>query len=86
VSTNPIIDPDEFGEPVSEKYQRLGAKNITDTGMYVRFEPGFGLNVHIGIRYVKDGWPKTYVDYEKMVLSIEGWETLCSLVDEWRER
>lgn len=74
-----VIDKDEYGRPVDDRYKRLGANGAT-AGMYVRFEPGFGLNVHIG-HHALDG-----IDTERMSMSITGWESLCALVDEWRAR
>lgn len=88
-----VVDHDEYGRPVSDRYKRLGAGSAPDddTGLYVRFEPGFGLNVHIGIRHsVYTGdygrCPQETRDFEKVVLGIQGWERLCELVDEWRAR
>lgn len=85
-------DRDEYGQPVTEHYKRLGANSDQD-GMYVRFEPGFGLNVHIGFRLgVYPGeygrGQKVYRDFEDkgMVMGIDGWERLGELVDEWRAR
>lgn len=86
-------DLDEHGYPVTDRYRRLGA-NGTEAGLFVRFEPGFGLNVHIGWRKpvykqpLSSSWrdPDGYVDEEKLVVGIKGWETLGALVDEWRER
>jgi len=76
--TGDTVDRDEYGEPVKDRYRRLGA-NGEATGVYVRFEPGFGLNVHIGFR-------SSYTDHEGLILSIVGWERLCELADEWRAR
>jgi hypothetical protein len=92
-----VVDLDEYGEPVREEHKRLGAgaTREDETGLYVRFEPGFGLNVHIGIRsarykqgrraYLGDK-PDHYEDEEKLVVGIGGWERLGELVDEWRAR
>lgn len=89
----PVVDLDEYGVPIEDdRYRRLGAgsKSERDVGLYVRFEPGFGLNVHIGMRAGRKhdyrNRPQEFVDVEKMALSIQGWDHLCSLVDEWRER
>ena len=89
-----IIDRDEYGVPVRDEYKRLGVKNEEDTGLYVRFEPGFGLNVHIGIRrqYIKQpNGTILHGPYEirddknrELVLGIEGWERLCELADEYK--
>ncbi len=85
-----VIDCDEYGRPVNERYQRLGARGVDEEGLFVRFEPGFGLNVIIGFRrgIYKQGnyWPLPPQDKDEMVLSIDGWEKLCSLVDEYRAR
>lgn len=89
-----VVDRDEYGEPVGDRYKRLGAgaERADETGLYVRFEPGFGLNVHVGIRakHLKPGdrvnYPSAYVDEEQLVLGIHGWERLCELVDEYRAR
>lgn len=62
------------------RVERLGGED----GMYVRFDYGFGTNVHIGHRFY-DAWDRKTVDRELCVLSIEGWEHLCELVDEWRQ-
>jgi hypothetical protein len=89
-----VTDCDEYGRPVADRYQRLGASGNQE-GMYVRFEPGFGLNVHIGYRLkvltTKGTFnlgPYEHRDKETigMALSIEGWERLGELVDEWRAR
>ncbi len=82
-----MTDRDEHGNPVTDRYQRLGASGNQD-GLYVRFEPGFGLNVHIGLRLkVTVPWGE-YQDFEDrgMVLGIDGWKRLGELVDEWRTR
>ena len=83
-----VNDYDEHGVPVPERYRRLGASGLHETGLYVRFEPGFGLNVHIGHRLRNElVEPRGLVrDHERMVLGIDGWERLCELVDEWRAR
>lgn len=78
------VDRDEHGVPVTERYRRLGASGQTE-GLYVRFEPGFGLNVHIGFRICHSATKKR-VENERLVLGIDGWERLGELVDEWRER
>lgn len=96
---DPVVDTDEYGRPVRDEYRRLGAGSMSDTdeGLYVRFEPGFGLNVHIGTRLkvtVQGGMypygPHELRDFEDsrhgMVLGIQGWERLCELMDEWRVR
>lgn len=93
----------EFGEPVPEvmkaivekfapeedRYGRLGAQG-KEEGLYVRFDPGFGLNIYIGHRkadYKEHSWLlSSYSDGDEIGMSIIGWEHLCSLVDEWRER
>lgn len=71
------------------RYDRLGADGDNE-GVYVRFDPGFGLNVYIGLRHDRrfmgnedDRFADSRVEFG---LSIGGWETLCSLVDEWRSR
>jgi hypothetical protein len=89
--TEPLaVDRDEYGAPVSDRYRRLGA-NGDQEGLFVRFEPGFGLNVHIGFRYrrypgdplaLTDPW----IEKELGALGITGWERLGELVDEWRTR
>jgi hypothetical protein len=50
--------------------ERLG--NPKD-GLYVRFDYGFGTNVHIVLN-----------EHRELVMSIQGWERLCGLVDEYR--
>jgi hypothetical protein len=42
-------------------------------GFHVRFDYGFGTNVHICLN-----------EYHQLAMSIQGWEKLCSLVDEYR--
>lgn len=87
-----VVDCDEYGRPVSERYRRLGAKGLQEDGMYVRFEPGFGLNVHIGFRRRTERFGSygtiygPHEDADRLVLGIQGWERLCELVDVWRER
>jgi hypothetical protein len=89
-----VEDCDEYGVPVTDRYKRLGAgsESTADTGLYVRFEPGFGLNVHIGRRMAFSsqtdfgGRRSEIRDVESMVLGIGGWERLVELVDEWRAR
>lgn len=70
-------------------YERLGAKD-KEEGLYVRFDPGFGLNVYIGHRTAVykgySSFPSSYEDNSEIGMSIIGWEHLCSLIDEWRER
>lgn len=88
---NRVIDRDEYGREVSERYRRLGAgsESAADTGLFVRFEPGFGLNVHIGRRvHLRDRYGLTgeLKDTDLAVLSIGGWQRLCELVDEYRAR
>lgn len=90
--SEPVNDTDEYGRPVSDRYQRLG----TDDGIYVRFEPGFGLNVHIGHRKPEYGPQPIYGgsrpllgykdDPNEFAMSIGGWERLCEMADEWRAR
>lgn len=82
-------DTDEYGHPLDQRYERLGATGRSE-GLYVRFEPGFGLNVYLGLRirlYTDD----RVVDHKEVGghefgMSIDGWERLCELVDEYRER
>lgn len=89
-----VEDHDEYGRPVGDRYKRLGAGSgsTAEEGLYVRFEPGFGLNVHIGHRHAvreraDDPWSRAVVkDFERCVLGIGGWERLAELVDEWRAR
>ncbi len=87
-------DFDEYGQPVTARYERLGASD-DEEGIYVRFEPGFGLNVHIGLRLKVTSPGGTvghghyeYRDFEDkgMALSIDGWERMGELMDEWRNR
>ncbi len=89
-----MTDYDEYGQAVIERYQRLGASG-EQVGIYVRFEPGFGLNVHIGLRLkvlTPNGTfphgPYEHRDFEDkgMVMGIDGWERLGELVYEWRTR
>lgn len=89
-----MTDYDEHGRPVTDRYKRLGASD-EQQGIYVRFEPGFGLNVHIGYRLkvlapkgTFNPGPYEYRDFEEegMTLGIDGWERLGELVDEWRTR
>lgn len=86
-----VIDRDEHGRPVDERYRRLGAgsERGDDEGLYVRFEPGFGLNVHIGFRQRRlvnqNDKPMTDDSYE-LVMGIQGWERICEFVDEYRAR
>ena len=64
------------------RVERLGATG-REEGLYVRFDYGFGTNVHIGFRRFR--WPNEgYDDYEKIAMSLGGWRRLCELVDEWR--
>lgn len=77
------IDLDEYGKPVTDPYKRLGAGG-NKAGLYVRFEPGFGLNVYIGHRHPVGDQMKD--DPKELGMSIQGWEYLCALVDEWRSR
>lgn len=79
-----MADLDEYGAPVAPLYERLGASDV-ETGVYVRFEPGFGLNVHIGHRY-KGTQPSSQSFTNEIVFSGVGWDRLCQLVDEWRAR
>lgn len=89
-----VIDRDEHGDPVDDRYKRLGAgvKRGDEVGLYVRFEPGFGLNVYVGHRkpHYKQGdranYPSGYRDGDDLAMSIGGWERLCELVDEYRAR
>lgn len=64
------------------KYDRQGADG-KEQGLYVRFEPGFGLNVYTGHRYRVGSWDAVE-DRQEFGMSIDGWERLCELVDEWR--
>lgn len=94
MTLNPVIDHDEYGELVPERYRRLGAGSISagDLGLYVRFEPGFGMNVHLGYRAQQWSYqhspplPTNIIDVEKMVMGLNRWEHLCEMVDEWRMR
>jgi len=85
------VDHDEYGRPVREEYRRLGASG-REEGIYVRFEPGFGLNVHIGMRIQRfeAGYGRRPewrdLDEREFRMSIDGWERLCDLADEWRAR
>lgn len=82
------VDLDEYGVPVRDEYRRLGACR-REEGMFVRFEPGFGLNVHIGHRWRATAHavnPGSFIEKEFGAMGIDGWERLCELVDEWRER
>jgi len=86
-----VRDLDEQGRPVSPRYERLGARGANEEGLYVRFSPGFGLNVYVGHRravYKGGRWsvPSGYEDGDDLALSIGGWEKLCALVDEYRAR
>jgi len=84
--SNVTVDTDEFGVPVTDRYKRLGAKN-EECGLYVRFEPGFGLNVHIGKRCHDFRFrDSNFDDVELMCIGVDGWERLGELVDQWRER
>jgi len=71
------------------RYERLGAQG-DEGGIYVRFDPGFGLNVYIGHRSAiykgYNSYPSSYEDRDGIGMSILGWEHLCRLVDEWRAR
>jgi hypothetical protein len=80
-------DLDERGRPVSDEYKRLGASGNQE-GIYVRFEPGFGLNVIIGHQYHIRNQRGTneLKSFEKLTLGIDGWEKLCDLAIEWRAR
>jgi hypothetical protein len=42
-------------------------------GVHVRFDYGFGTNVHIVLN-----------EHRQLVMSIGGWEKLCGLIDEYR--
>lgn len=88
-----VVDFNEYGEPVRDEHKRLGAGSVdeSEVGMYVRFEPGFGTNVHIGIRRnifdQQSRWrDPRHEDLELCRMGIDGWERLCELVDEWRAR
>lgn len=74
---------------MNPNYDRLGAQN-KEEGLYIRFDPGFGTNVYIGHRRAVykgyNSFPSSYEDGREIGMSIVGWEHLCSLVDEWRER
>lgn len=86
-----VVDLGENGQPVTPEYRRLGVGSVSgdDEGMYVRFEPGFGLNVVIGRRW-NETWSHAAVrgirDEELCSMSIKGWEALCLLVEQYRER
>lgn len=98
-----MVDEDKpLGIPPSlndnpNRYDRIGADG-DEEGMYVRFDPGFGMNVIIGMRAnaikvrsgVWDGRSFEGQDLEGpgrgMMMSLDGWETLCSFVDEFRAR
>lgn len=71
------------------RYDRLGVDGAK-AGLYVRFEPGFGLNVIVGHRrpvHAEPGpRPTGWVDGDELVMSIVGWEQLGRLVDRWRAR
>lgn len=86
------VDHDEYGRPVRDEYRRLGASG-REEGIYVRFEPGFGLNVHIGqrTRRYDTKWGPSRTEFgdlteREFVIGIGGWERLCELADEWRAR
>ena len=67
-----------------DPYGRIGAAGDRD-GMYVRFDPGFGLNVTIGFRSRSPVGGRRE-DYDRLTLGIGGWEQLCDLADAYRER
>lgn len=88
--SNPIVDLDEYGDPVKDYYKRLGAGSVSseEEGLYVRFEPGFGLNVVLGVRWKKEYYglgPDNFA-IKEFPMSIDGWEKLCRFADEWRAR
>lgn len=70
------------------RYARMGADG-DEEGMYVRFQPGMGLNVYIGRRQSRYTGPpnaRTMVDVYELAMSIDGWEQVCGFVDQWRAR
>lgn len=71
----------------AEQLVTLGAQD-GEPGLFIRFDPGFGLNVFIGHRRVTydDCFRPVGIQVEEIGMSIAGWERLCSLVDEWRAR
>jgi len=85
------VDHDEYGRPVRDEYRRLGAGGRQE-GIFVRFEPGFGLNVHIGrrIQRYEAGYGRRpqWGDHTatEFVMGIGEWERLCELADDWRLR
>lgn len=73
---------------MSDRYERMGATG-KEEGLYVRFDPGFGLNVYIGHRLDvgKLAWKgRDFQDRKEFGMSIQGWDKICQFVDEWRER
>jgi hypothetical protein len=64
-------------------YADLGDR--TQPGLVVRFDPGFGLNVYIEMLVRPNPWEPTMVA-QSLGMSIQGWEHLCELVDEYRNR
>ena len=64
-------------DPTKSRYADLGDRR----SLYVRFEPGFGLNVYIGM-----GHPASLAPPKELGMSIQGWEMICEMVDEWRRR
>ena len=73
------------GGIVSDRYAPLGARGDGE-GLYVHFEPGFGLNVVIGLRG-KNCWGVMEEFSDKQLrISIDGFEKLGELINEWHER
>lgn len=74
-------------EPTPDRYARMGADGEQE-GLFVAFEPGFGLNVVVGFRanVWVDQMHREHRDYKELRMSIECWERLGQFVDEWRRR
>lgn len=68
-----------------DPYGRLGAA-AEEEGVYVRFDPGFGLNVVIGHRTHRISGTREKEDRDALTLGIDGWEMLCDLAVAYRER
>ena len=70
---------------MSDRYAPLGATG-DQAGLYVHFESGFGLNVVIGFRWKNSQGVMEDFPEHQFRMSIDGFEKLGELVDEWRER
>lgn len=80
-----------MSERTRDTAMRLGATG-DETGVYVEVEPGFGTNVYVGLRislyrgeYGRSRQEYVDTDSARLGLSLQGWERLCELVDEYRE-